>query len=287
MLIAVSKIYFYIEGAIFNILKFVSNSISNSMRFIVFLLFVSLQLSAQQRVNKPLPIISKKPSSVLKKNISGWCKSIDGQWVSKKKTIPARLNSFDKKGYRKRYNKVGLDNFKDFRIYPVISGQDTLILLTKRFKDGFYKYRKSRKGWKTTRKCHYYIFNKHELDKLDALEDSLVQIVDFKLLDEGEVNYTYRGEIMNLIRQKVALKEDFGRVLKLTLQPFTANNTLRFQICSMHQTHGEVDGVLRDYRIDGKSLYGSPELFKHLYYEIDIDRFSIFFTLGESFKFKI
>lgn len=257
------------------------------MRLTILLLLISFQLSSQTRTNEPLPIFSKKPIAVLKSGVRGWSLSKDGQWMSSKKTIPMNLNSLDKKGFWERGNKIGLDNFKEWRIYPVVSGHDTLVLLTKLFEDGYYKYKKSKRGWTKVQKCHFYLFNKNELKKLDALQDSIVQNVHLSLMDDGVVSYEYNHQILTRIKEQVVLKEKYGYDLIVSIQPITVTNTLRFQFYAMHKEYREVKGVLKDLKVNGETIYGTDNLFDNLYYETDIDKFSRFFTMPESFKFKL
>lgn len=257
------------------------------MRLIALLLLFAVQLSAQPRINQPLPIISKKPIATLKRGVKGWSLSKDGQWVSDKRTIPMNLNSLDKQGRYERGNSIGLDNFKELRIYPVISGHDTLVLLTKLYESGYYKYKKSENGWKKIKKCHYFIFHKSELSKLDALKDSLVQDVHLKMLDNGEITYEYKAQILTKIKQQLVISDKHGYDFVASLQPFTQDNKLRFQLYALHKDFGDVKGVIKDVKVKGETVYGTPLLFEKLYYETDIDTFSSFFKLPESFKFKL
>lgn len=256
------------------------------MRYIIFILFLSLSAKAQPRINAPLPIFASQAIESLDRGVVGWSLSKDGQWMSEKNTIPKNLNSMDKKGRLERINKIGLDNFKELRIYPVIFGADTLVLLTKLYETGYYKYKRSQRGWQKEKKCHYFIFHKSELKKLDALEDSVVQVIKINMLDNGVVTYEYRGQIMNKVKKKVVLDKDHDYDLIVTLQPFLAAQSIRFQFYAMHKEFDEVAGVLENYKINGTSVYGDEKLFDHLYYETDINKFSSFFTMPESFRFK-
>lgn len=247
---------------------------------------MSLSAFAQPRINSPLPIFSSQPIEILDNGVKGWSLSKDGQWMSEKHIIPMYLNSMDKKGRLERINKIGLDNFKELRIYPVIFGADTLVLLTKLYEAGYYKYQKSQRGWQKEKKCHYFIFHKSELKKLDALEDSAVQVIKLNMLDNGVITYEYGNQIMSKIKKKVVLDKKHGYDLIVTLQPFLKDESIRFQFYAMHKEFEEVSGVLDDFKINGISVYGDDKLFDHLYYETDINRFSSFFNMPESFKFK-
>ncbi|HBF21755.1 MAG: hypothetical protein CMI36_10105 [Owenweeksia sp.] len=256
------------------------------MRLTVFLLFVSLQLSAQLRDNNPLPQFSRRPFSVLKKDVTGWMYSIDGQWTSAKKTIPERHISTDKKFYKEKPHRLGSDNFEEFRIYPTLYGKDTLVLLVKIFSDGFYKYEFTQKGWKNTTHVSYYLFNKNALDALDNLKDTAVQLITINLLDAGTIRNINKSKVMSAIRGKVAVNENFDREFVAMIQPFTVMDRIRFQFFSLHKVFRDVEGVRKDFTINGQSMYINEGLFDYLYYETDIENFSEFIRLPPSFDFK-
>jgi hypothetical protein len=269
-------------------LKFVNNRFSQThMRLIVLLLLFAFQGHSQKRMNDPLPIFSKKPIETLKRGVTGWSFSEDGQWISAKRTIPVITNSLNRSVHKTRENRIGIDNFKEFRIYPIILGSDTLVLLTKFYTDGHYKYRRSKRGWQTFKKCHYYIFNKKALNKLDALKDSIVQNIQIPLLDDGNFIYKTSWGIIGQIKKLAVLDPNYGKELIFTIQPFTQDDKIRFQFFSQHKKYKEdVSGILRDFQLDGYTVYGKLELFDHLYYETDISRFSSFLSVPASFKFK-
>ncbi len=256
------------------------------MRLTVFLVLFSLQLSAQLRNDEPLPQFSKRPYSVLKKGVQGWMYSIDDQWTSAKKTIPERAISTNEKFYKSKEHKLGSDNFEEFRIYPTLYGKDTLVLLVKIFSDGYFKYEFSKKGWKKTSNVSYYLFNKNALDVLDNLKDSTVQTISIDLLDAGTIRNIKKSNVMKAIQRKVAINEDFDREFIAMIQPFTVMDRIRFQFFSLHKVFRDVEGVRKDFTINGQSMYLDDRLFDYLYYETEIENFSEFIRLPPRFEFK-
>lgn len=256
------------------------------MRFTIVFLLLSFHITAQIRKNEPLPQFSKRPHSVLKKDVTGWMYSLDGQWTSAKKTIPIQAVSRNKKRYRTRINKLGSDNFEEFRLYPTLYGEDTLILLLKIYTDGYYKYKYTKKGWKSITNVSYYLFNKNALNVLDELKDSIVQKITINILDAGTIKDVQKSDALEAVRRIIAVNEDFDRVFIAMIQPLTVFDRIRFQFYSQHKVFNDVEGVLHDFTINGKSLYHDESLFNYLYYETDIDNFSDFIRLPPGFEFK-
>ncbi|MGB0177290.1 MAG: hypothetical protein ACPF9D_08990 [Owenweeksia sp.] len=256
------------------------------MRLTILLVLVSFQLSGQLRDNEPLPQFAKRPYSVLKKGVQGWMYSIDGQWTSAKKTIPERGVSTNDKFYKSKAHKLGSDNFDEFRIYPTLHGKDTLVLLVKIFSDGYYKYEYTRKGWKKITNVSYYLFKKNALDALDNLKDSTIQTISINLLDAGTIRNINESKVMDAIQRKVVVNEKFDREFIAMIQPFTVMDRIRFQFYSLHKVFRDVEGVRKDFTINGDSQYIDKRLFDFLYYETDIENFSEFIRLPTRFEFK-
>ena len=70
------------------------------------------------------------------------------------------------------------------------------------------------------------------------------------------------------------------------IQPFTVMDRIRFQFFSLHKVFRDVEGVRKDFTINGQSMYINEGLFDYLYYETDIENFSEFIRLPPSFDFK-
>ncbi len=256
------------------------------MRFTFFFLIFSFSLSAQLREEEPLPKFSKKPISVLKKDVTGWMYSVDGQWISDKKTIPVHAISTNEKIYKAKPEYLGSDNFEEFRIYPTMYGKDTLLLLVKIYNDGHFKYEFTQKGWRETTQVSYYLFNKRALNVLDNLKDSVVQIISIDLLDAGTIKNVSRSNVLNAISRRIAVNENFDREFVAMIQPFSVFDRIRFQFFSLHKVFRDVEGVRKDFTINGESQYLDERLFDYLYYETDIENFSEFIRVPPSFEFK-
>lgn len=256
------------------------------MRILPFLLLFSFLISAQPREDKPLPYFSEEPTSVMNEGIMGWSLSTDGQWVSDNKTILPRFISRNKKKYRRAANTLGLDNIEELQIYPVLYGNDTLIMLVKLFREGSYKYEVTKKGWRTYLSAYYFLFEQEEFSKLNKIKDTITQNLTIRLKDGGQINNVRRGNLTKRIKEKMLVRERYGRNLVLMIQPYTAESVVRFHIFSYHEVFKDVEGVRKDFIVDGESKYGSSELFDYIYYETKLSNFSDFFSYPTSYKFE-
>jgi hypothetical protein len=238
---------------------------------------------AQVREERPLPMFTELPSSILQDSVLGWSYSLDGQWVSKEKTILPRLISRNQDAYEEKENRLGIDNFDQFQLYPVQYGEDTLLLLVKIFTDGAYKYDISKKGWKTKTNAYYYLFKMKDMRKAVVRIDSSVSVNKIPLLDGGALTDVKPKDILDAVRAKVRARERYDRVLTLVAQSVPETGKVRFHIFSLHAVFPDVEGVLRDMRKGGRSLYGDPLLFNYNYYETDQKIFYRFFTMPKQF----
>lgn len=256
------------------------------MRFLIYLLLIGFLANGQERINEPLPVFTKKPAGTLKDDIMGWSYSLDGQWISADRTLMPRLISSNRSHYKDKRNALGHDNFKEFQIYPVKYGSDTLIMLVKIFTDGNYKYEATQKGWNTFSNAYYFLFDQKELRKLKALEDSTLQRIDLKLLDARLIRNTSGSGVLDVIKKKVRVNEGFERNMVIMFQSYEKKNILRFQIFSQHEIFPDVEGVRMDFTLEGETLYGADNYFDFSYYETSFDGFKQFFALPEIYEFE-
>lgn len=256
------------------------------MRFLPFLLCLSLLVAAQPRDDMPLPYFSKKATSILKDDITGWSYSIDGQWISEEKTILPRFNSRDERKYNKLASGLGLDNIEELRIYPVSYGEDTLIMLVKLYREGSFKYKTTQKGWRTYLSAYYFLFELNELSKLNKIQDTATQNLTIRLKDGGWIKNVRKGKLLERIQEKMLVKKRYGRNLVLMVQPYTEESVVRFHIFSYHEVFKDVEGVRQDFILEGKSMYGSPKLFDYIYYETPLSNFSDFFAYPTTYEFE-
>ncbi len=264
------------------------------MKHTFFLLLLSLSGFAQHRVNEPLPYFSDKAVNVMDDEITGWSYSLDGQWVSAEKKIPIRAVSRNEDQYEEKRNKLGIDNITELRLYNVNYGGENLIALVKIMKNGHFKYPKTRKGWRSNKDAYYFIFSQNELNTLKNLEDGQVQVLEIPLVADGFFRDVKEKNITSLLREHVIIDKDYERDLIMTVQSFASNNKdpqkpvdhqkVRFQFFSQHELDDDVMGILNDFRLQGKSLYGSPQLFDHIYYECNRKSYDNFLAVAGNTK---
>src|SRR5215813_3084491 len=113
---------------------------------LIFLFVLSSHiLYSQDRVNKPLPKISK----VIQKQLTtatGWMLNPEGQWVSRKNRIPYFIENKSKILIDYETYGLGMDNFVFFQLRDVKISDSTYYVLIKKYRDGYYRYRSIQKG---------------------------------------------------------------------------------------------------------------------------------------------
>ena len=241
---------------------------------------------AQNREEKPLPIIAKEPTGSLEENITGWSYSLDRQWVSAENIIPVRAVSRDKNIYKSHENELGLDNLKMLQAYPVKYGEKTLLLLVKFFKTGDYKSPATQSGWKTQLNAYYYLIPFDELKQLSELPDGQEKKIVIEMIHGGLVSDIKTSEALDEIEEKLIVKDSYDRNMILQLRPFQEKNIVQFQLYSLHEIFSDVEGVAHDFTLNGKSVYGSPVLLDYIYYETSLDNFKNTFSLDTNVEFR-
>jgi hypothetical protein len=264
--------------------KFVKTRIELMKSFLILFLCLPLLSAAQLRENRPLPQFTEEPTSVLADSVSGWSLSLDGQWIQGEKLIYPRLISRDEEAYEQNENSLGVDNFEALQLYPVQYGEDTLILLVKLYTRGFYKYEVSKKGWKTETNAYYFLVEKRDLKNALSAIDTSVSMLKMGLLDGGMLVDVNPRKVLKDIVATLRVRERYDRVLVVMAQRVPETKKMRFHLFSLHQVFPDVEGVLKDFTMRGKTMYGSRFLFDFLYYETDEKIFNRFFSLPKSYK---
>jgi hypothetical protein len=247
-------------------------------RFLLLLFFFGFSATfSQVRRNAPLLSFSSVPIGQLDEGIAGWVRTTNGQWISSENTIPKRFSSFDEKKYKQKHNKLGMDNIQAIEVYDVTYGDERLWAIVKYYTNGAYKYKGTQKGWKDWDEAYYYLVYPEEFQKLSELEDSIIHVIKFKLLHSGRIRDVKRDEIADEIQRKVKFTQTFDRYMVLHLRLDRGSNKAHFQFACPHEIFGDIEGVLNDFTVKGKSLYGRPALFDYFYYETTM------FKLGQVF----
>lgn len=240
----------------------------------------------QLRENNPLPVLAEEPTGILEEAITGWCYSLDGQWVSEENTIPVRAVSRDKQTYKSDENALGLDNLQAIKTYPVQYGKDTLFLIVKFFKEGSFKYPATKSGWKTQLNAYYYLVPISFLKDLNALYNQEEKKLMVEMIHGGLVSNIKERNALEEIEKQLIVKDSYDRNMVLHIKPFLEQKVVQFQLYSLHEIFSDVEGVLHNFTLNGKSVYGSPVLLNYIYYETPLDNFKAAFSLNTAVEYR-
>lgn len=245
------------------------------MKILPLLLLFCLSLNAQSHKDSPLPKVDWDSKKVLK-DITGWSYSKDGQWIDNDHVIAKRGISTDNYFYYRKENRYGYDNIERLILAPVYYGTDTLTVLVKLYEDGYYQRPAIGKSWKTTSKAYYYVFSSNELFSIDSLPKETTEIT-LPLKACGYLGEATYGSVLSVLEEKLLIKPSIDRELVFTLRA-SEDQTIQFQFASMHSVFVNVEGVLHDFTLKGKTLYGTPLLLDYIHYELTAAEFSEFFS---------
>ncbi|WP_417588582.1 hypothetical protein [Owenweeksia hongkongensis] len=249
------------------------------MKSLIPLIFLSLNAVAQIHLNSPLPEILTDEVKVIDEDIIGWSISLDGQWLSEEMIIPLRGVSENEQVHEGEENALGLDNISELRIYPTIFGQDTLYILVKLSKSGFYEYSATEQKWTSTQTAYYYVFDAKETKKLKN-DEATAHTAKIKLRDYGSIEDIKSKRLVSHLKQNLVIKPKTEQLLVVHLKFDVENNDkVYFQLSSQHNIFSEIEGITKDLTLNGKSLYRSPTLLNYLHYEYDKEAFFVFFNL--------
>ncbi len=255
--------------------------------FLLLLPFLFINVcEAQLRESEPLPIFPKKITNKLQTGLTGWCYTLDGQWVTGDMKIPERFVSTDVESYNLEENRAGNDNIKELQLIPMLYGEDTLVMLVKFFRDGFYEFEARKKGWTEELAAYFYVFKQSELERLKNTINDKVQLIDISLMDYGKIRNADRFGIIEQVRPVLVVNSDTRRKLQFTIQKNYPENKIRFQFASIFPHSSDVEGVRRDFQLNGKSLYSNILLLDYMYYECKAKVLEHFLDIDTDQKFR-
>lgn len=244
------------------------------------LVFCLLALKAQERRNSPLPHLISPPYAQLSDSIIGWSRSTDGQWISAPRSIPPIGISRDDEFYDSKDARLGIDNIQALQAYRVNQGRDTLVALVKLFDDGQYKYPLRGRGWRVDRHAYYILVNIRYLkEAIASVKDPSVQVLRVKALDGGLLPKVSEKKISQRLGENLLIKDKYDRILVLTVQLFPERDIARFHFCSMHEVFPDVEGVRKNFKRRGRTVFGSESLFDFFYFELSYSAFMSLFEL--------
>jgi hypothetical protein len=251
-------------------------------------------LFSQERVNKPLPIISTIINSQLTKS-TGWTLNPEGQWVSRANRIPAFIENEFKILIDYEKDGLGIDNFISYQIRDIKIQDSTYGILIKKFKDGYYKYETIDEGWTAYNSAEFYVFNKQELKKLDSIKIDSINLVKIDIIYSNSIiwisNETYISDIQKAIAKQIEEKKETPEIEKhliFHIAPYKSKNKVQYQIYSNFSTYNIIGGIMREHKVkdengkyswDLKQIYLTNDLFKYCYFETDLITFNSFLKI--------
>lgn len=242
----------------------------------IFLLLTFL-ISAQNRVNDKLPIITKSNSALI--TATGWLKNQSGQWISGKNKIPQDLGEDQKiLGNYEGYG-LGNDNFASLEIKDLIIADSTYAILIKKYRDGYYTYSSIKKGWNNIAGYKYFVFSKSELAKLKDVKSDSLSVITFKILSKGYVSSVNPATFIDNIIAKDIVKEMQGN--KYPEYDDILNPVLGFNI-HYFKVKNIVQFIFYDeplFFLDGN--FNKDDKETRVYYETDATTFKKFLNFGQ------
>ncbi len=230
-----------------------------------------MPLSGQTRENEPVLEIFPTPIAVMQHDVVGWMRTVDGLWKSENNTIPRRFSRFDDEKYAMPDNALGQDNLIKLEVYDAVHKGERVWVFVKYTRNGDFKYRGRRKGWKKWTDAYFYLVYPNEFLKVqESLTDSIPHILKFDLIYSGHLHKLNKKAVAPEILKHVRYTNNFNRQMVINIQLFRDQDVARFMICSMHKVFPEIEGVVQDFTVKGKSIYGRPMLFDYFYYETSL-----------------
>lgn len=249
-----------------------------SMRSLLLLLFVATQSFAQIHSNQPLPEILEKSAKVLDEGLIGWSRSLDGQWISEEMVIPARTVSANEDFYDEEVNRLGLDNISELILYPTLFGADTIYILVKVMETGQFKYKETKQKWQSATSAYYFVFDDQGFDLLKDTSRT-TNIIKIPLRDYGAIGHVKTKDIPEALEKKLVIRPKTDQIMVATIKLDGQNSDkIFFQLSSQHNIFPEVEGIVKDFTLNGRTLYGTPLLTDYLHYEYDKEGFYSFFS---------
>ena len=260
-------------------------------------LIISLSFSnlfSQERINKPIPVISSKINSQLTKS-TGWTLNPEEQWVSRSNRIPAFIENEFKILIDYEKDGLGIDNFISYQIRDIKVQDSTYAILIKKYKDGYYKYETINEGWTSYNSVEYYVFNKRELKKLDSIKVDSINLIKIDILYSNSItwisNETYITDIQKAIVKQIEDKKETTEnenSLIFHIAPYKTKNKVQYQIYSSYSTYNIIGGIMTEHKVkdengkyswDQKQIYLTNDLFKNCYFETDLLTFNSFLKI--------
>ncbi|MCO6147480.1 hypothetical protein [Flavobacterium sp. NRK1] len=178
------------------------------MKKVLFVTAIALMvnfISAQERVNAALPVISPTAKGRIAE-ATGWLQNDSGEWLSRKNRIPVNFSGSEKILIDHEHYGLGEnnENFIYLELRDVKINDSTYTMLIKKYKDGYYKYESINKGWIPQNSLIYYVFNTSELEKLKNLEADKNHVIKIKTIYSNTMPYLSANSSIKTIAQDLS-----------------------------------------------------------------------------------
>lgn len=177
---------------------------------IVILLLLSINVNAQERINKDAPSISKSVLSELSK-AKGFMLMNNGEWFETDKFIAKDDLSLSlrKTLESEKDSRFCIDNFSNFQFREISFNGKTYIILIKKAFNGQYKYNIIKKDWIGFNRYSYVILDKEELkNKLTRINDSSINKIELSVISIPEFILDFgEKDVIREIESKI-IEED-------------------------------------------------------------------------------
>lgn len=254
------------------------------MKYLLLLITLPVLMLGQEHENAPIPEISSKPLSSISKGLTGWCLSTDNQWIRGENTIPRRVNSHEHSKFDRRESVIGTDNMTSLRTHLLTYGQDTLILLVKESKYGYYGLKEIKKRWKKQDVSWFYVVSLEDFQKLQNAEMGARRF-NIPLLAQGKINQSVK-KISDAILPELNLNKDSNYELVFICRKVAAlkeeqsdgekQNYIQFLLFSYHPLSEEVEGIVNPFFVNGRSVMLRKEPLDYCHYQISEESWKAF-----------
>jgi len=233
-------------------------------RIILGLMFIITSfIYSQNRTNDQLPIILKTSGQIL--TAKGWLKNESGQWVSRNNKIISDLGKDTKVLENYQKYSIGNDNFIAFEINEIIIKRDTCILLSKKYKDGYYKYETIEEGWNPKNSYKYYVLSKNEFSKIKHIEQNNLNSLHLDVICMGDIKYV---DLKTFTKDKIA--REIAKKIK-------DNYDLELYKLGVNISYFKSKNIVQFYFYD--FMNGLDPQDNSMYYETDLINFSKFINV--------
>lgn len=245
---------------------------------------------SQERVNYQLPKIGKVVLGKLE-TATGYVYNPEGQWISRKNRIPTYIENQFKSLIDYEAYGLGIDNFIQYQIREITINQEHWIILLKKYRSGYYRYRSIQKGWTPHNSISYFVFSKEDFNSISTFQNSEQQFFKVKLYVDGTIDLlneaTYISDIEKAVGKSVKDEIKSKNEIVFQFALYKQKKIAQFQIYSW-DTELQYPLVRMEYKVskkgseslaDEESVYYTEKLLQYCYFEADYSAFVSFLNL--------